>query len=103
MEWVTQPRRETERQVLQCAEMLAQVCRELELYPEVLEVASRILDLDPCHQPMHLAVMEAQSALGRPELALKQFERARSSLQLELGVEPSTDLLRAEQIAKMAL
>ena len=47
--------------------------------------------------------MEAYTALGRPELALRQFDLAKSALQVELGLEPSTDLLRAQQIAKMAL
>lgn len=103
MEWVERPRRELERQTQQCAELLAQTCEELELHPEVLEVANRVLDIDPCHQPMHLAVMTAHTALGRPELALKQFDRAKKSLQLELGVEPSMELLRAQQIAKLAL
>jgi DNA-binding response OmpR family regulator len=103
MEWVTNQRREVERLSTECCELLAKTCTELELYPESIEVANRILDSDPCHQALHLLVMQAQTAQGRPELALRQFDQVRASLQLELGVEPSTELLRAQQIAKMAL
>lgn len=92
-----------ERQATECCELLASVCKELGHFPELIEVASRILDRDPCHQPLQVLVMEAQTSLGRPELALRQFESAKASLLSELGVEPSTELLRAEQFAKMAL
>lgn len=103
MEWATGLRREMERQATECCELLASVCKELGHFPELIEVASRILDRDPCHQPLQVLVMEAQTSLGRPELALRQFESAKASLLSELGVEPSTELLRAEQFAKMAL
>lgn len=103
MDWVLPQRREIERMGLECCESLATCCAKLELYPEILEVANRVLERDPCHQPFQLKVMEAYSALGRPELALRQFDLAKSALQVELGIEPSTDLLRAQQIAKMAL
>lgn len=103
MEWVSGQRREMERQTTECCELLASVCGELGHFPELIEVAHRILDRDPCHQPLHAQVMEAHTSLGRPELALRQFEIAKASLLSELGVEPSTELLRAEQLAKMAL
>lgn len=103
MEWALTTRRELERASHECCQLLATTCQQLELYPEVIEVANRVLENDPCHQPIHLLIMEAQSAMGRPELALRQFESARTALQVELGVEPSTDLLRAQQIAKMSL
>lgn len=103
MDWVLPQRRENERAQTECSELLAECCQKLELHPELLEVAARVLDRDPCHQPFHLRVMESYVATGRPELALRQFERAESALRAELGVEPSTDLLRAQQIAKMSL
>jgi DNA-binding SARP family transcriptional activator/CheY-like chemotaxis protein len=103
MEWVLPQRRELERQSLECCELLARSCQKLELYPELLEVANRVLERDPCYQAMHLLIMEAYTASGRPESALRQFERATAALKVELGVEPSTDLLRAQQLAKMAL
>jgi len=103
MEWVLPQRRELERLTLECCEMLARSCQKLELHPEILEVANRVLDRDPCYQAMHLLAMEAYTASGRPESALRQFERASSALKAELGVEPSTELLRAQQLAKMAL
>ena len=103
MEWVLPQRRELERQTLECCELLARSCQKLELYPELLEVANRVLDRDPCYQSMHLLIMEAYIASNRPESALRQFERAALALKVELGVEPSTDLLRVQQVAKMAL
>lgn len=103
MEWVLPQRRELERLTLECCEMLARSCQKLDLHPELLEVANKVLDRDPCYQAMHLLAMEAYTASGRPENALRQFERASSALKVELGVEPSTELLRAQQLAKMAL
>lgn len=103
MEWVINQRREFERLATDCCELLTKTCIELGHHPEAIEVANAVLDKDPCHQPLHILVMQAQAAMGRPELALRQFERAEKALRVELGVEPSTDLLRAHQIAKMAL
>lgn len=103
MEWAMNLRREVERLGTECCELLAATCKELGHFPELIEVANRILDRDPCHQPLQVQVMEAHTSLGRPELALRQFESARASLLSELDVEPSTELLKAQQIAKMAL
>lgn len=103
MDWVLPQRREHERAAMECCELLAQSCQTLGLYPEVIEVANRALERDPCHQVLHRLIMEAYVGSGRPESALRQFEEATVILQEELGVEPSTDLLRAQQVARMSL
>lgn len=103
MEWAHTQRREFERQTTECFELLAGVCRELGHYPELIEVALRLLERDPCHQPAHRLLMEAHIAQQRPELALRQYEQARLALQTELQAEPSTELMRVYQLAKMSL
>jgi DNA-binding response OmpR family regulator len=103
LEWSEVPRREFERVFVQCQEKLADCCREVELYPEVEEVANRILERDPCHQVAHRLLMEAHIHQGKPEQAIRHFERARVALLNEMGIEPHTDLLRAYQLAKLAL
>ena len=103
MEWALPTRRELERACLDCYESLAQCCQKLEMYPEVLEVANRGLERDPYHQVFHRLIMEAYVGSGRPESALRQFDEAADILLEELGVEPSTELLKAQQIARMSM
>ena len=71
--------------------------------PEVEEVAAKLLAKDPCHQVAHRLLMESYVNQKRPEQAIRHFERARVTLLNELGIEPHTDLLRAYQVAKLAL
>jgi len=101
--WCEPVRRDLERQLLTVLESLAECCASAELYPEVEEIASRILAGDPCHQVAHRLLMETYVAQGKPEQAIRQFEKARVTLLNEMGIEPQTDLLRVHQIAKLAL
>lgn len=70
---------------------------------EGLELSRRILEVDPLHQQAHLEIMRAQTALGRPEEALRQFEVCRRRLAAELSIEPNTELLEAYQRARLAI
>jgi two-component SAPR family response regulator len=103
MEWAAVKRRDLERMSAELHDSLGRCCQSLGLYPEAVEMAERMLNLDPCNQRAHLLAMEAYQAHGRAELALRQFEQAEKSLKQELGVEPSTELLRAFHQAKMSL
>src|SRR5262249_44307849 len=53
-----------------------------------LHTALRLLALDPLQEVVHRAVMRLQTALGRRDAALRQYQTCVAVLQRELGVEP---------------
>lgn len=72
---------------------------------EALErVARRQLVLDSWREEAHQQLMQALALSGQRSAALEQYERCRSILDAELGVEPSTETdalyqqIRAEQL-----
>lgn len=103
MEWALEKRRELERTAAELYDSLGHCCYTLSLFPEAVEMAEKMLTLDPCNQRAHLLAMESHHAHGRNELAMRQFEVAEKNLKEELGLEPSTELLRAYHKAKLAL
>jgi DNA-binding SARP family transcriptional activator len=62
-----------------------------------LRHAQEAIELDPFLEPGYRAAMSAAVALGRPDDALRLFERCRRALETELGVQPSADLLRLQR------
>jgi DNA-binding SARP family transcriptional activator len=98
MDWAESIRARLESQCLEAGLNLVQ---ETPVGPERLEIARRCLKLDPCCQPAVLAAMETSRLLGRPEEALKLYESFRKTLESTLGLEPSMDLLREEQLARL--
>jgi DNA-binding SARP family transcriptional activator len=66
-----------------------------------IQVALRLLALDPLEEPVHRALMRLYLQQDRPGAALAQYRRCRDVLARELGVEPSaeTDRLRSEVLA----
>jgi len=59
-----------------------------------LRLAQEAIELNPFLEPAYRAAMDAAVAMGRPDDALRFFERCRKTLSDELGVAPSADLLR---------
>lgn len=103
MDWVVDFRRVLEQRLIEGGLRLSQIRLGQERASEALEVAQTVLGLDSLCQQATLRSMEAQVKLGRPEEALRLFEQCEKRLQTELEIEPSTDLLRAVQLAKLAL
>jgi DNA-binding SARP family transcriptional activator len=62
-----------------------------------LRLAQEAIELDPFLEPGYHAAMSAAIALGRPDDALRLFERCRRSLDGELGVQPSAELVRLQR------
>ena len=81
---------------------IAAVNARLEIAATVLErdatrslrLAQEAIELNPFLEPAYRAAMDAAVAMGRPDDALRFFERCRKVLSDELGVTPSADLLR---------
>ncbi|GAA0810021.1 AfsR/SARP family transcriptional regulator [Spirilliplanes yamanashiensis] len=57
-------------------------------------LALRAVDADPYSERAYRAAIAAAAALGRPDDALRLYERCRRILTDELGVPPSPELLR---------
>lgn len=70
---------------------------------EVLEYAHRLLELDPSSQEAYQAAVEAHTALGRPQDAIRLFESGQKVLMREYGLEPTIKLIEAYHRAKLSL
>lgn len=102
LEWALLTRERVERQVVHALEQLAGL--ELETRPEqALEDAQRLLTLDAFHLPGNLLVMKAWVRGGRPELAVRHFQKLEGQLRRELGVEPPLELVEAFHRARLAV
>jgi TolB-like protein/DNA-binding SARP family transcriptional activator len=66
-------------------------------FAQVLQVAPRLLALDPLNEEAHRAAMRAYAAQGRHNAALKQFELCRDLLCRDLGVQPQPETIRLAQ------
>ena len=62
--------------------------------PERLATARKLLAVDPLRESAHRAVMEALTAAGERDQALRQYETCRAMLAHELGAEPSAETER---------
>lgn len=61
---------------------------------EGLQVADRLLMIDPLQEDVHRAVMRLHLRQGQRVLALKQYESCREVLQRELGIGPDDETER---------
>ncbi len=82
---------------------LAALCNDQGLYEESLESSRRVLNREKCCQESHAAIMWSYLKLGRPELAIRQFNIAESVLRQELDLEPVTALLELRERARMMM
>lgn len=103
MDWALQYRERCEALVQETLRRLVAALLERNRPREVLEFGGRLLELDPCCQDSHLAIMKAHLQLQRPESAVRQFEICKKALRQELNMEPSIALLEYHQRALLAL
>ena len=64
---------------------------------KALRLAQEAIALDPFLEPGYRAAMSAAVALGRPDDALRLYERCKRMLDSELGVAPSAELTRLQR------
>jgi DNA-binding SARP family transcriptional activator len=67
------------------------------------EIAHRLLEIDPCHQPACGELMNQAVQQGRPEEATRLFKRLETRLRSELGVEPDIKLVELFYRAELGL
>lgn len=73
---------------------LVALSRQQGLYAQALTYASRILDLDPWREDAHREIMLLHALAGERTAALMQYQKCRTILSGELGVEPSEETTR---------
>lgn len=93
MDWTDPIRARVETQVGGALLHLLGVAVAEERYDEVLELAGRLLELDPCCQEAYACAMRAHVARGRPEEAVRLFEQCRARLEEDLGLAPGPELV----------
>jgi two-component SAPR family response regulator len=103
MDWAVEFRRNLELKLLEAGLRLSELRLSQERHAEAAEVAETVLGLDPVCQLAYQRVMQAYIGMGRPEEAVRRFDRYEKVLKNELELEPSTDLIRVYHQAKMAL
>ena len=86
-EWLSIDRRRLNETIIG---VLDRLCA-LEIGPEQVETARRLVDLDPLREASHRALMRAHAEAGEVALALQQFEACRAILKAEFGVEPAAE------------
>jgi TolB-like protein/Tfp pilus assembly protein PilF len=67
---------------------------------ERLQVARRLIRLDPCCEAAHQALIRLHVEAGEPGAAVRQYETCRTLLQDELGIDPTPETKRALELAK---
>ncbi|MCA9795747.1 MAG: response regulator [Candidatus Eremiobacteraeota bacterium] len=99
LDWALLQRSQLEQRMTACLLKLSGIASEQQMFQQALYCSERVLEFDSCNQEAALRAMEACLELGRPEGALKLFQLCQKSLKRELDLEPSIDLLRAQQKA----
>ena len=64
---------------------------EARTYGAGIDVATRLLALDPLREEIHRALMELYARTGRTDAALRQFQSCRDILERELAVGPAPE------------
>jgi DNA-binding SARP family transcriptional activator/tetratricopeptide (TPR) repeat protein len=97
-QWVVAERAVCRATVLGVLDRAVQLARDRADTAAGIQVARRLVALEPLHEDAHRALMWFLAHGGQPSAALAQYERCRSVLAEELGVEPSsaTHALRDE-------
>ncbi|HYE90882.1 MAG TPA: AAA family ATPase, partial [Terriglobales bacterium] len=84
------------------AQLLTQQSRGRAL-DDAAQTASRMLAIDPLHEPAHRALMRLYVRQGRRPAALRQYQTCLNALRQELGVEPAPETKKAyEEILRGA-
>jgi DNA-binding SARP family transcriptional activator len=88
-EWRDTERRRWREREATALRTLSEAARAAGHADKRLELARRLLKLEPWNEEAHRAVMESLAALGRHTEALRQYQLASEALRAELGIAPS--------------
>jgi DNA-binding SARP family transcriptional activator len=98
-DWVISQRYRYQSQYIDASTQLMRYYQEQNDNHQVLDIALKLLKLDPLQENVHRAVMQAYTALGQRSAALKQFEQCQQILSSDLNITPTSEtILLHEQI-----
>jgi len=103
LDWALAERERLEQTAVDSMTRLAQLYQLQGRPRESAECAEKALLLVPESQDLHLLLMRAHMALGRPDQAVRQYEVCRKILDRDLGIEPSLALVEAYHRARLGL
>jgi DNA-binding SARP family transcriptional activator len=92
-DWTLLPREHYRVKMLDVLGRAAQLAFDDGRYPESVETGQRLLALDYCREDLHRLLMRAHSRLGRPHLAMHQFEICSRQLRRELNMAPAGETI----------
>ena len=90
-EWALLERERLQRLVTDALHRLAGLLEARGAYPDALEHARRLVELDPLMEEAHRHVMLCLANSGQRSAALAQYQTCRRLLADEFGVEPSAE------------
>jgi predicted ATPase/DNA-binding SARP family transcriptional activator len=91
-DWILQEREHYRIKYLDALLALVQQLRSNSEYERAIEIAQRILQIDPANERAHQHLMFLYVVTGERQKALAQYEQCRLALQQELGLdEPSPE------------
>jgi DNA-binding SARP family transcriptional activator len=100
-DWCLVERERLQNWYLIMLEKLICYSRMVHEYPRAVEYAETILRLDRAHERTYRQLMRTFYESGNRTAALRQYDRCKSALEEELGVEPSQQTQKlCEQIRK---
>ena len=103
LDFAVRTREELEQELVGVGLGLVQHYRESAQHELVQEYSRRTLALDSCCQEAYLSMMEACRLLGRCEESLRSYETCKRRLAQDLGMEPSLEIERELQLARLNL
>lgn len=94
-DWAAERRERVRDRYLMVLARLARLHEEQGEYQPAIDVLRRLITADPAQEQSHVALMRLYALTGRPQQALRQYERLREILEREFDAEPdpSTDRL----------
>jgi DNA-binding SARP family transcriptional activator len=93
-DWTLLPREHYRVRMLDVLGRIVQITFDAGRYSEAVEAGQRLLALDFCREDLHRLLMRAYSRLGRPHLALHQFEVCIRQLRRDLDIVPAPETVK---------
>jgi len=99
-EWAQTARQDLQRLAVETSLKLTQSLFLQEQFEQAMLIARRGLGWEPCHQALALLFMNSAIRIQRPEEAIRCFDSLREQLQRNFDMEPNTELVRAQLVAR---
>jgi DNA-binding SARP family transcriptional activator len=95
--WLTTARARVSQLAIEAHERYVDALVARTRFAEAIDVALRLVALDPLHERGHRMLMTLYAAQGQPRAALRQYDICARYLARELGVAPAPETQQARQ------